>query len=654
METPDSYIIPDDFDCNAYRLFNKDVGDISDIDCKLHYVRFGKKENRRYLSSNRFWQLYPEFDAEFYRSIYDDLKSLNDDELMSHFMKHGVSEHRIDNINNAYLIEPYIFDFDKFDKNKIYGTTQFVIIIRTHKRPIYFKECLLSVINQTYQNYKIIVVYDDQETYDSYLYNYNFDRIQYLNVIKNANNDMHNNGIYNDKINNKEYNLYFNDAYKFINDNSWIIHLDDDNMFVSEHSLKILLDTIIENNNDPNIMYIWKHNMIGHVLPLQKCTGRHLDTNMFTFHSLHKNKYMWSDNDMADNEFIHNMSMHAGIIWIDQILTSINTYTKNAKIRNNGMAVDKYKFEKPHINNIDFSHYAKIYDDVKMNYNERNAHEHWTQYGSDEGRIFKLKRFDLDVFDKYYENNYANTDINNAFVLITSIYEEENEDRRKELQYVIKKNNDNKLIKKIIVFFDRCHDANIDTSVLINDDILMSMYQFLNGLKKVTIIMINGKFDLISGLSYIDDDYCETQKVIMANADILITNTFGKICEIDLLASNSIITLTRHDVIDNVKIELRNRYNQIFDTSQDCWIFEKSKKSKMSIHVQKQDKICMGTWNCENEFNHFLSCNGVKLYNCCRELITIHIHNVDTRQYLQNQSINVLRHVGLNYLCEIK
>ena len=114
---------------------------------------------------------------------------------------------------------------------------KFNILIRTNYRPAFFSKCIDSIMKQTYKNYEIFVIYDDDIC------------LNYLNNYKNNINFFK-------SVNNNNYNLYYNELLNKV-ENGWIIFLDDDDMFSTNNMLEQLDKNL--NNETINLIH-WKFN----------------------------------------------------------------------------------------------------------------------------------------------------------------------------------------------------------------------------------------------------------------------------------------------------------------------------------------------------------------------------------------------------------
>ena len=83
---------PENFNINAYKDLNNDLYDLSVNDLYLHYLNFGRFENRKYSYKN---YLPDDFDANIYKLLHEDLKKFSNKDAINHYIQYGKSENRI-------------------------------------------------------------------------------------------------------------------------------------------------------------------------------------------------------------------------------------------------------------------------------------------------------------------------------------------------------------------------------------------------------------------------------------------------------------------------------------------------------------------------------------------------------------------------------
>ena len=149
------------FDWEFYLQYNVDVKEIFGYNryaALLHYIDHGKNEDRVY-SDNMLFQRYPflkSFDWEFYRDNNEDLKELTKYLLLDHYIHQGYKE------NRRILFSTPIFNYLQFvlPPTIAFKKPLISIIFPVFNRPEYLKESINSIINQTYENWELIIVDD--------------------------------------------------------------------------------------------------------------------------------------------------------------------------------------------------------------------------------------------------------------------------------------------------------------------------------------------------------------------------------------------------------------------------------------------------------------------------------------------------------------
>ena len=164
------------------------------------------------------------------------------------------------------------------------------ILIRTTYRPTFFKECIESILDQKYKNYRIICCYDDERCLD-YLKDYE-NKLEYFYI------EIESNVSY-------KYNLYCNVLMEKVND-GWIMGLDDDDKFSNENALTII-NSKLRNVND---ILFWQVNIAGNIIippNINNIRLSHVANCGFCFHSKVKNMSRWSSVKCGDFHFLNNL-----------------------------------------------------------------------------------------------------------------------------------------------------------------------------------------------------------------------------------------------------------------------------------------------------------------------------------------------------------
>lgn len=168
-------------------------------------------------------------------------------------------------------------------RNKV----KFNILLRTSGRPNYYRNCIESIRSQTYKDYKIIVSYDDEETF---------------NYVKGSHPDV---CLKNERLKWPKprpvefdpyigrrrlfapYNLYFNNMISHCDD-GYIIFLDDDDKLNCPDALY----QIYHNIKTEDDLLFWRVQFPGKLIPTDDVFGGrpiccNIASNSFSFHKKH-------------------------------------------------------------------------------------------------------------------------------------------------------------------------------------------------------------------------------------------------------------------------------------------------------------------------------------------------------------------------------
>jgi hypothetical protein len=287
----------------------------------------------------------PFFDAKFYTSHYPDLAHLRPDQAAVHYRLFGkregragcsrefVHEQRQSNaigstsvamqsgpsmlsrsIGPARPVRPVRPVAPARSFGKVEQTTEeekktvteetdqsnlFNILIRTCMRPNYFRKCMQSVLTQTYQNFRVWISYDKQESYH-YIKPFvekhpNKVSAHYINM---------------DNVSTEKYrfNLYCNVLMDMVSE-GYIIFLDDDDLFARNDALA-QINSLLVGDNPENTMVLWKISLPhGIVYPADApaIVFGGIDTSCVCFHSSHKHKSRWPDKRGGDFTFFSGL-----------------------------------------------------------------------------------------------------------------------------------------------------------------------------------------------------------------------------------------------------------------------------------------------------------------------------------------------------------
>ena len=165
------------------------------------------------------------------------------------------------------------------------------ILIRNTYRPSTFSKCIVSILTQTYTNYKIIMCYDDDRCLE-YLTPYmTHSKIEIFKVNRESEERYF-------------YNLYCNYLLDKVN-TGWIIFLDDDKKFTRADTL----DIIYQNIKTEEDIILWKVKLGQYIIfpNIHDIKFGEIDSTSFCFHSKFKNKSRWIAKHGSDFHYITNI-----------------------------------------------------------------------------------------------------------------------------------------------------------------------------------------------------------------------------------------------------------------------------------------------------------------------------------------------------------
>lgn len=237
-----------------------EAGIRTEVQARQHYKKFGKKEGRicsRVTREHNVVALHTQIEKE-----------------QAAFVKKATTEHKIN------------------------------ILIRTSNRPIYFKQCIQSILEQTHKNVNVIVCYDDVKSLE-YLKGY--PSITHFPIEEKACREKY------------KFNLYCNTLLEKVSD-GWIMFLDDDDMFCHNDALAM----INENIHNEDETYLWKEWKPDKLVFPKDTSNVHfgeIGSCGYMFHSNHKSKSKWVAKRGGDFDFYHGLSKHTKGVFLDLVLT---------------------------------------------------------------------------------------------------------------------------------------------------------------------------------------------------------------------------------------------------------------------------------------------------------------------------------------------
>lgn len=190
--------------------------------------------------------------------------------------------------------------------------------------------------------------------------------------------------------------------------------------------------------------------------------------------------------------------------------------------------------------------------------------------------------------------------------LYTSVYNDKNKDRQKELMQCLV-NNVNSNINKIVLFKEK-------KDILEKNNIFNHI--------KILIVDIDKRPTFKSVFDYINNQNPSINDIsIVANSDIYFDNeNIEKLKKYNL--TNRVLALTRWDIQDNNSSLFMNR-----EDSQDTWIFNGKIKNL------NYSDFHFGILGCDNRIAYELKESGYEVLNIGKDLKTYHLHLSNIRNY---------------------
>jgi len=198
------------------------------------------------------------------------------------------------------------------------------ILIRTSGRPKYFKQCIESIEQQRYSDYRIIVCNDNN---DSYCKPYDPIAVKYRAQTN----------VFIEGARHFPFNDYLNTLLAEVK-SGWVMILDDDDQFKDKYSLEKIAHSL---RNKKQVAF-WRVDIAGYIVPSaanfrKRPVKKDISGIGFCFHSqyiplIHIMPWKQADYRLADSLFSWCDS-----IWIDDILTE----TQNKEREGNGERKDK-------------------------------------------------------------------------------------------------------------------------------------------------------------------------------------------------------------------------------------------------------------------------------------------------------------------------
>jgi hypothetical protein len=256
------------------------------------------------------------FDASFYATLYPDMAHLNRAQLKAHWLRRGRKEGRVGSAQQMQtrvetglariMSEAIEYHRTRADEAPI------VVLVRTSRRPAFFERCIDSILAQEYSNFRIVISVDTSDTAD-YVRPLTsiYDKVQWINVqhIRTTETEPY------------KFNLYCNSLLQCVEDNEYVVFLDDDDEFAHDKCLQVINDHI-----EPNIALVWRF-MRPDMLVFPKKSNDiqqgEIDTSSVCVHASMARQGCWDAAQAADFRFFTSVigSNALDVRLLDKILT---------------------------------------------------------------------------------------------------------------------------------------------------------------------------------------------------------------------------------------------------------------------------------------------------------------------------------------------
>ena len=297
---------------------------------KINLEKFNKIKNNKKLNLiELLYKKYTDFDYDFYVNFYKNdfaLLNLNKyEKAIKHYYFVGQYQKRIYNKHqmnsNKLIIKKMIDDNFSEQKNKISTHCNiFSVLTRSNKRPNCFKKIYNIIKSQKYDLDKInlIVSYHNQTTYD-YLKPYK--NIKMIEVVETT--------VVKSIKNPYPYNIYLNDLIENVIEDSWVIFIDDDDVFTNQysfHTINYEIEKIKKTKNDNNFALFWRvvrcDQLLGDIAyGTSNLSSQILPLCGFAIHSSKLNLFKFNTERVAYQ--IQKLQGKIDIFWSKYVLTEI-------------------------------------------------------------------------------------------------------------------------------------------------------------------------------------------------------------------------------------------------------------------------------------------------------------------------------------------
>lgn len=178
--------------------------------------------------------------------------------------------------------------------------------------------------------------------------------------------------------------------------------------------------------------------------------------------------------------------------------------------------------------------------------------------------------------------------------------------RRRELEVCLEKNRENARIDHIYLMID--DDAEVDVAD-----------------HRVTVLRMNRR-PTYKDWADLTEQHCPNDVSVLANADIYFDSTVSKLKELFTADPSGFVALSRYELIGGETSLHPNPH-----WSQDVWAYYPARASNRDR--DQRLNFPLGVPRCDNKVAYVFSVYGHAVYNPCREVRSIHVHETGLRNY---------------------
>jgi glycosyltransferase involved in cell wall biosynthesis len=221
------------------------------------------------------------------------------------------------------------------------------------------------------------------------------------------------------------------------------------------------------------------------------------------------------------------------------------------------------------------------------------------------------------IKDTYKNFLHANSN-GDQFYLITTLYNEKDQERIDEYKLCLERNLQNKNIKEVWILYD-----------ISRDDDNNEFYYYLAMLDRVKMIRIEGR-PSYNEIFSIANRF--TEKFIIANADVFFDATLQNLERINF--NEKIVLLTRWNLSRAGTTELQTYISGASEICP-CYMSYDALIFRTPLKVSQRNNILFGTWMCDSLIALNMLKDNFKVVNPCLDVILTHVHMSEKRNYEQ-------------------